>query len=63
MVSLQVTSPEDASGIQTADLKVEVQGRGFGAGKQEILKRGGATKRWRKSQKTAWFGYAHHRLL
>jgi hypothetical protein len=39
MVSLQVTS-----------LKVEVQGWEFGAGKQRILKRGGATKRWRKSQ-------------
>jgi hypothetical protein len=34
---LQVTGPEGASGIQTADLKVEVQELGSGAGKRKIL--------------------------
>jgi hypothetical protein len=34
---LQVTGPEGASGIQTADLKLEVQELGGEAGKRKIL--------------------------
>lgn len=56
---LQVTSPEDAFGmqkahpvnafgIQTADLKVEVQGWGIRGGKWKILRKGGMSRSWRK---------------
>src|SRR5258708_14428676 len=37
--------------LQVTSSKVQVQGWGSGAGKRIILKRGGATKRWREKQK------------
>src|SRR5260370_25046463 len=47
---LQVTTPEGTSGIQTANLKVEVQGWGFGVGMRRILRKKDLARRWRKSQ-------------
>lgn len=48
LVASSVTSPEDASGMQKAHLKVEVQECGSGAGKRRILRNRVRQKEGRK---------------
>jgi pyrimidine deaminase RibD-like protein/SAM-dependent methyltransferase len=43
-------SRKTLKGLQVTGLKVGVQGMGLGAGERKILRKVGATKRWRKSQ-------------
>jgi hypothetical protein len=55
---LQVTSPEGASGMQTADLKVEVPG--FRGGKPEILRELGCSEGMEEKSKPARFKKPKH---
>jgi hypothetical protein len=54
---LQVTSPEGASGMQTADLKVEVPG--FRGGKAESLGKRGCGEKMEEKSKAP--GVHHYR--